>query len=448
MLIENNFNDDNGPDEKQFNYNLLNEFAVSAGLTDALLLLAVYKRFAADRATCTECKDTNRPLDRTSRKRKLMMQNHSELHEVHQKNAKLFSCMKDQKRICQCAVDCVLAEKRYKTHTMTRNELFKERLCELMQRLKDLLQREEWETDNLVAAMLLLNMLLPEHHNKPGHMLLVEIIETMILNPPKSRYYIFRGPMNTGKTTIAAALLDMLQGTTLNVNGNPERLNFELGCAIDNFVVLFEDVKGTPLKDDSKLPPGLGIANLDNLRDYLDGHVPVNLERKHQNKVSQIFPPGLITMNEYKIPPTLRVRMKGVIDFKYNADFYYASRSNKEVFDTRMLTKGETLLALLLVNEDSEKRIAEDVLRDHADTVCNLKTEFDKRVFRYQQNMYAGRPYWQDSEPEENSFHEEQVERLFQSMQREREECPTTSQQVPDSTPDSGFDSLGSQELV
>ena len=375
-----------GPDDKAFNYGLLNEFAIGADLSDALLLLAIYKRFANDPSTCTECKET-----KSCKKRKL--DNHANLHEHHFKNAKVFITLKDQERVCQCAVDCVLAERRFKSVTLTRNEIFADRVKQVMKKIKDILDDVE-QTDKYVAAMILLNMLIPQEGDRSGISTIADILETMIKNPPKQRYYIFRGPVNTGKTTLAAAIVNLLGGTTLNVNGNPERLNFELGCAIDCFIVLFEDVKGTPLRENSRLPLGLGVSNLDNLRDHLDGHVPVNLERKHQNKIAQVFPPGLITMNEYKIPQTLRVRCKQIIEFRNNASFAKALAANMDIMNSRLLTSAETLLGLLLVFSETEARFQKTLLMEHKLLLEVLKMEFDNRVMRYNTNLWSGDPFW------------------------------------------------------
>ena len=124
-------------------------------------------------------------------------------------------------------------------------------------------------------------------------------------------------------------------------------------------------MKGTPLRENSRLPLGLGVSNLDNLRDHLDGHVPVNLERKHQNKNAQVFPPGLITMNEYKIPQTLRVRCKQIIEFRNNASFAKALAANMDIMNSRLLTSAETLLGLLLVFSETEARFQKTLLMEH-----------------------------------------------------------------------------------
>nr|AUN86683.1 putative large T antigen [Serinus canaria polyomavirus]AUN86688.1 putative large T antigen [Serinus canaria polyomavirus]AUN86703.1 putative large T antigen [Serinus canaria polyomavirus] len=388
-IVESNLAEE-GPEEKQFNYALLNEFAITKELTDALLLLAVYKRFATPIKECLECKGSRKPKGNPRN-------SHPTLHDDHHKNAKIFTTLKDQKRICQCAVDCVLAERRYKAYTMTRNEMFAERVGVVLKGLARMLADTE-ETDNLVCAMLLLNMLI-----KGNVELLADIIETMVRNPPKQRYFVFKGPVNTGKTTLAAGLLNLLGGSTLNVNGNPERLPFELGCAIDCFAVLFEDVKGQP-EGDKSLPSGMGMLNLDNLRDHLDGYVPVNLERKHQNKVSQIFPPGIITCNQYVIPHTVRVRCRQVVDFAPNPEYARALDANLDITEGRYLTKAETVLGLLLVTPETEGRVKKTLILEHKLTVEALKLEFDRRCMKYSYNLREGKAYFAPDEEDSTTW--------------------------------------------
>nr|WMX25302.1 putative large T antigen [kestrel polyomavirus 1] len=374
-------------DEKQFSHALLNDFAVRHGLADPLLLLAIYKRMHTPPDACEDCKSQLDNATLRERKRK-WMGGHIDDHMIHHGNAKVFITLKDQKRACQAAVDAVLAERRYKTCTMSRNELFAERVVQLMTGpIQEILNDRE-STDDFICSILLLNMLLPDTR------ILSEIIETMIENPPKRRYFVFRGPVNTGKTTVAAAFLALLTGATLNVNGPPERLQFELGCAIDAFMVLFEDVKGMPTQD-SGLQQGMGMSNLDNLRDHLEGSVPVNLERKHQNKVSQIFPPGIITMNNYQIPGTVRVRIKEIVDFTFSPSFLAALKANKHIRDKRWLTKAETLLGLILLHLP-ESSFQKKLLERIEPQLQILKVEFDTRVMKYTMNLAQGLPADED----------------------------------------------------
>lgn len=363
-------------DEKQFQHAMLYDYAVHIDCTDALLLLAIYKRLAQPTEKCPDCIKEKETL---KRKRTT----HLEDHPKHQHNAGLFLHIKDQKRLCQCAVDAVLAEKRFKSATMSRNERLMERFRVVLKTIDDILYEDKEVIDNFVTAVLMLNMLFPQVET------IVDILDTVVKNPPKRRYFIFRGKVNTGKTTIAAAILSLCSGASLNVNGSPDRLQFELGCAIDQFMVLFEDVKGTP-QADTNLPAGFGMLNLDNLRDHLEGTVPVNLERKHQNKVSQIFPPGIITMNDYILPQTIKARARTIVDFKHIPNFAKALRNNSEVVEGRLLTKPETLLAYLLITPESECRISESIRKEFEPVISSLKFEVDERFFEYNSRLQDG----------------------------------------------------------
>nr|QNH86118.1 putative large T antigen [Goose hemorrhagic polyomavirus]QNH86124.1 putative large T antigen [Goose hemorrhagic polyomavirus]QNH86130.1 putative large T antigen [Goose hemorrhagic polyomavirus] len=367
--------------DRQFNYALLNDFACKHKHTDALLLLAIYKRLSVPQEECADCQSQKENLCFGQLKRK-WYGGHLDDHGIHHNNAKLFLQLKDQKRVCQGAVDCVLAEKRFKSQTMSRNEQFQERVLVLMESIKEILENKR-ATDEFCCAIALLHMLVKDPEQ------IASILETLIKNPPKRRYFVFRGPVNTGKTTVAAAILNLLTGATLNINGSPDRLQFELGCAIDQMMVLFEDVKGQP-EDEyiNQLPKGLGMINLDNLRDYLEGAVPVNLERKHQNKVSQIFPPGIITMNHYKIPVTVKVRCREIIDFHRDPVYSRGLKANREVVDNRWLTKAETLLAMLFLT--TPKSFRDEINGKCANVLDILKIEFDSRILNYMFRIHNG----------------------------------------------------------
>lgn len=83
-------------------------------------------------------------------------------------------------------------------------------------------------------------------------------------------------------------------------------------CTLGKRFVLFDDVKGRKSRFDLDLPHGCGVDNLDDMRDHLDGHIPVQLEQKNQQPVSQRFPCGVITMNHYVLHDSLKRRIKSV----------------------------------------------------------------------------------------------------------------------------------------
>ena len=202
---------------------------------------------------------------------------------------------------------------------------------------------------------------------------LKEILSILTENIPKKRNVLFKGPINSGKTTLAAAILDLVGGVSLNVNCTPDKINFELGCAIDKFMCVIEDVKGTPMAN-TNLTQGCGMTNLDNLRDYLDGCVPVNMERKHLNKVSQLFPPSVITCNEYVIPSTVKARIARGYYFLHKPCLQKCLK-DCVLMSKRLLQKGTTLLAALIWWEP-----VEDFMEELQEDVVNWKQTFERWV--------------------------------------------------------------------
>lgn len=314
--------------EDTCNWNLVADFAVQEEISDPLLVMGLYLDFACNPDTCSKCKTAKHRL-------------HYGNHKNHFQNAKLFLASKNQKGIAQQATDRYLATKRVRSLEWTREEI-------LVAAFK---RQFQWMDENLhggiaitqeIAAVCWMTHILPDFTGK-----VKEILKLIVQNCPKKRNVLFRGPLNSGKTTLAAALLDLCGGSTLNVNCPGEKLPFELGCAMDKFMCCFEDVKGTPIEG-SGLPPGPGMSNLDNLRDHLDGAVKVNLEKKHQNKVPQIFPPCIVTTNDYCIPKSLRVRFARTYQF-FNKKFLKESAEKSgDLLRKRMLQAGHTLLSCLV----------------------------------------------------------------------------------------------------
>lgn len=329
-LKENNFTyEDVTYEEKdQFNWKQLSQYALDIKCEDVLLLMGMYLDFQHPVETCKMCNE-----------RKYKM--HYMYHERHLKNAKLFSECKTQKNICQQAVDGVLAKNRVEMLTMTRDKLLQNRFLTIFDAMEaELHGKEKIELYMAgIAWLLCLNSRLDE--------IVYDYLDMVVHNVPKRRYWLFKGPINSGKTTVAAALLDLCGGKALNINLPFDRINFELGCAIDQFTCVFEDVKGN-VGEYGDLPSGNGVNNLDNLRDYLDGSVAVNLEKKHVNKKSQIFPPGLVTMNEYHIPPTLSARFSRIYTFRPKAYLKSSLDRTPELLYNRVLQSGMTLLLLLI----------------------------------------------------------------------------------------------------
>lgn len=271
-----------------FNQSLLNAYAMEERITDAALLHAIYLleigKYPTDCKLCS-CLPPGAP--------------HIRLHAAHFENADLFSGVRTQRNAAQLACDCVTAMMRLENARITNEEFFKARLTHYLQVFEDSLTRE-----TVSAAVLLFGML---PHGWTPVKFAELVYDRLVIATPKRRGIIFSGPYDCGKTTVAAAILDFLGGVHLNVNCTADRLGFELGQAIDRRVVLFDDVLGPPNKE-KRLLGGQGMRNLDGLRDHLDGAVPVGLERKHQNKVQAVFPPWVLTCNEYKIPESILKR--------------------------------------------------------------------------------------------------------------------------------------------
>nr|5J40_A Chain A, Large T antigen [JC polyomavirus]5J47_A Chain A, Large T antigen [JC polyomavirus]5J4V_A Chain A, Large T antigen [JC polyomavirus]5J4Y_A Chain A, Large T antigen [JC polyomavirus] len=319
------------PEEtKQVSWKLVTQYALDTKCEDVFLLMGMYLNFQEAPAACAACAAADQP-------------NHFNHHEKHYYNAQIFADSKNQKSICQQAVDTVAAKQRVDSLHMTREEMLVERFNFLLDKM-DLIFGAHGNAvlEQYMAGVAWIHCLLPQMDT-----VIYEFLKCIVLNIPKKRYWLFKGPIDSGKTTLAAALLDLCGGKSLNVNMPLERLNFELGVGIDQFMVVFEDVKGTGAES-RDLPSGHGISNLDCLRDYLDGSVKVNLERKHQNKRTQVFPPGIVTMNEYSVPRTLQARFVRQIDFRPKAYLRKSLSCSEYLLEKRILQSGMTLLLLLI----------------------------------------------------------------------------------------------------
>ncbi|AWD33762.1 large T antigen [Glis glis polyomavirus 1] len=323
-LNEDHFGDTE--ESKQVDWTVVQELAINLKTDDVHLLMGYYLEFGKPLPQCNKCKAGDKI--------------HAAHHATHHKNALLFRQCKSQKNVCQQAIDGFIALRRVQTASATREELLKLRFLELLDRMDDICNSDN--IDIWMAGVAWFSVL-----DENIESLVVSYLKTIVENIPKRRYFLFMGPINTGKTTLAAALLDLCGGRSLNVNMPFDRINFELGMAIDQFTVLFEDVKGTHSRDKS-LPTGQGINNLDNLRDYLDGSIKVNLEKKHINKKTQIFPPGIVTMNEYSLPKTLHIRFRSIMHFSRRPYLRESLNNTPDIMKNRVLHNGITLLLLLI----------------------------------------------------------------------------------------------------
>ncbi|GBM36098.1 Large T antigen [Araneus ventricosus] len=115
----------------------------------------------------------------------------------------------------------------------------------------------------------------------------VESVIAKLLVQSRERYVALKGTFKSGKTSFESAWCQLLEGTNINVNVDKGRLPFYLGQAIGKRFILFDDVKGRSLGSEN-LPSGPGFANLDDLRDHIDGHVQVQLEKKNMQPISSL----------------------------------------------------------------------------------------------------------------------------------------------------------------
>nr|DAC81172.1 TPA_asm: large T antigen [Carp adomavirus] len=296
----------------EFDCQLLNEWALVMGFTDSIAVLGFYDKMAQPIRTCKKCENS-------CQNDMLNAKSHAHLHEKHYVNAKLFGKLKDKKKFCQNAVNTVLGDLRVRCHELTGHSFYRERLGEI---IRELDESEPSSHHCYVAAQCMLYIL-----GWQADLFMSIVYDALVFAEPKRRWLIFKGPFNSGKTTTANALLSFFGGRSLNINTNSldRGVNpFELGRAINQRIVVFEDLKGHPEPGaPPDLMPGRGWQLLDDLRDYLDGCIPVGLQRKHQDAVDQIFPPGIITTNEYLVPSSVWARIKRMMVFHKDSRVSY-----------------------------------------------------------------------------------------------------------------------------
>lgn len=281
---------------KYFNNKKLVDFAISHQLSDPLTLMYEYAHLAD-------------PCDRG-----FITKEHEEDHDEENENAKIFVTLGDRKKCAKNAVDCVVAQLYAQLKSLTNIQWLEMRSREIGARLME----EESEEKIGQAYYYWDEVIGKEQFRKIAKY----IVASFIFNKPKERYCALMGSYNSGKTTFAAAICKFFEGVSININICKERLPFYLGAAIGKRFVLFDDIKGRKFRYPPRLPTGPGIDNLDDLRDHLDGHIEVQLEKKNQNPVEQKFPCGIITCNKYIFPPSLKKRIQ-IFFFKKNTLYDY-----------------------------------------------------------------------------------------------------------------------------
>lgn len=275
-----------GPQKKTisepFNNYILVNFALRNEIADVLTLMYEYSHLATP---CDRQNPSNEHLDD---------------HTDHQTNAISFNHLGDRRRAATNAINCVVA----KLFSELKNEKpadFISRKCkELGDKIFEIEDPQIFGESWYYCTMIFKKFKILSHI----------ILNNFLEGKPRNRWVVLTGEYKSGKTTYAAAFTKFFEGVSINLNCDRSRLSFFLGNAIGKRFVLFDDVKGTPPKK-SGLPYGHGFKNLDDLRDHLDGHIEVQLEKKNHQPISQVFPPGIITCNRYNIEQSLIERVKG-----------------------------------------------------------------------------------------------------------------------------------------
>lgn len=301
------------------NKNFLNkqlvDFAMSNEITDSLTLMYEYAHLAD-------------PCDRLE-----ITKEHDDDHINEKANAQVFVTLGDRKRAAKNAVECVIAKMYYQLKSLSNINWLEMRCRELGSRLL-----EESNCDIFGQAWYYCNEIIGQSYF--NHVIKF-VLNAFMYNPPKRRYIALCGGFDSGKSTFAAALCKFFDGVSININIIKERLPFYLGSAIGKRFILFDDVKGKKARFTyTTLPAGPGVDNLDDMRDYLDGHLEVQLEKKNQNPIMQKFPCGIITMNNYELPDSLKKRIK-VVQFV---------PSNRYSFHNYRVTLETIFIAMVLLN--------------------------------------------------------------------------------------------------
>lgn len=277
-------------EEPLFDHTMLRDLAMDLRITDPVYLHGLYcHEMPLPLVDCQLCVEDGRNREE--------FQTHRPYHIKHHENSICFRAVREQRKACVHACDAVHAYLRLRMKTQSPVEFYIERLKEVLSPVA----KGDRDTRSVIAQGVLWS------HMCPGvfKTFIEKVYNTIVVAQPKKRGLILQGPFDCGKTTLAQSIRAFYLGSSLNVNLCKDRLHFELGGAIDMRMVLFDDVTGAATNG---LEGGWGFRNLDSLRDHLDGCVPVGLERKHQQRIEQVFPPWILTCNEYKIPPAILAR--------------------------------------------------------------------------------------------------------------------------------------------
>lgn len=274
------------PDSKAFNHKTLVEFAKTHQISDCMELMYDYAHLAE---TC------DYPVEKITRE-------HEEDHEGHFENAKIFIYMSDRKKICKNAIEVVFAELYVTCKRESPLDYLNKKCKEIGYNILEIDDIDFFGLADFYS----------KHHIYNFVPLAKLILDSFCYGLPRKRYTILQGDFKCGKSVFASAFNKLFGGVSINLNVDAQRLHFYLGNAIGRRFVLFDDVKGDELKRrGDSMYTGPGLQNLDNLRDHLDGNFEVQLEKKNQQPIEQIFPAGIITCNNYVIKDSIRERVQG-----------------------------------------------------------------------------------------------------------------------------------------
>lgn len=313
---------------KKINYKMISDFALSYEINDCYTLMYEYAHLA----------------NGCDRDMSLITPEHESDHAEHLENAKIFVHLSDQKRCAKNAVDTVFARLYTQLQRETNLEYLNRRSRDIGTYILDNYSQEDIGRAYYYCCEVV----------KDFELIARRIISTFTYGKPRRRYVCLQGVYKSGKTSFASAFLKLFDGVSINVNVDPSRLPFYLGNAIGKRYVLFDDVKGRSFSSEN-LSSGSGFMNLDNLRDHIDGHVEVQLEKKNQQPIQQVFPAGMITCNHYHIPQSLRERIIGPIEFRASDKF--------KIHPPKIITKETIYIGLVIKNIlPAEPHVLEQIL--------------------------------------------------------------------------------------
>lgn len=278
------------PETSKFNHKALVDFAKSHQICDALELMYDYAHLAE-------------PCDYKIEK---ITKEHEEDHYDQLENAYIFIHLSDRRKVAKNAIDSVFAEMYIEVKRESPLTFLDKKCKDLSDKLIDNDDIDIFGLANFYA----------KHHIINFKQLAKFILDSFTYGIPRNRYTILKGDFKCGKSSLAAGFNKFFDGVNININIDKGRLPFYLGNAIGKRFVLFDDVKGSVKVRGDSLYSGNGFYNLDDLRDHLDGHLEIQLEKKNQQPISQVFPPGIITCNNYEIPNSILERVQGPFKMK------------------------------------------------------------------------------------------------------------------------------------